>query len=539
MKKRIKPIVLVFYLLSVFLISGLKSDAQVSRHRLIFNCDGTDLLGNFTFGQRPLSIDDLNAYVDTRAHTQVTTFMTCSGSDFPNYRSKYGRVFGDDLNGTLDCGCDTADYRIFKNYYTNFLNIEKEGTDIIAATLKRTKKDGMEAFISYRMNDLHFTDTTVHCPIVYSDFWRTHPQYWLNEDVGWHSRGALNFAYKEVRRQKLNMITEQLEKYGTLLDGYDLDFMRFIVYFKSDEGQKNSPLITEMVKDIKAEVDKQSAKYGKKILLSVRVPTSLDDCMKKGLDVKEWIRQGLIDFVSIGVHFIGNPSTHVAKFKKSLENPNIPVYTTIEGGGYSPREFYSHGMYRGMASHILAQGGDGIYLFNHFFVKSQSLKGSNQVCRIIVPDLLKELGSLETLRHRNKIYCLDNGNTEYGLKTETPLPLAVSAQNKSAVSLFIGDNPQKDKPKEMVLFIRTSKPAQCSLWVNGVKIEKQEAQYIDFYERKENLGKDQAVYAFILPALCLKQGENEVSFQSLNDVFKVKRLEVLLKYGDVKTNGYF
>ena len=68
------------------------------------------------------------------------------------------------------------------------------------------------------MNDLHFCDTTTRCPIEYTDFWLAHPQYWLNEDIGWKSRGALNFSFKEVREQKLNMIKEQIDKYGELLN---------------------------------------------------------------------------------------------------------------------------------------------------------------------------------------------------------------------------------------------------------------------------------------------------------------------------------
>ena len=194
--------------------------------------------------------------------------MICSGSDFFHYRSKYGNVFGNEKN---------------------YLSLEKEGTDMISATLCRAKEDGMEAFITYRVNDLHFTDTTEtgNTANLVSDFWRDHPEYWVNENIGWHSAGAFDFAHKEVREYKLNVITEQLEKYGALIDGYGLDFMRFIVYFKSNKGEKNAPLMTELVKTVKAEVDKQSGKFGKKILLSAQVPTSIDDCLKKGLEVKE------------------------------------------------------------------------------------------------------------------------------------------------------------------------------------------------------------------------------------------------------------
>lgn len=546
MKRKCFPntwlVLMVFFLL---LLAGSKPKEPPLRHRLIFNCDGTDLLGNYMFHQSPLSVSVVNAYVDAYARSQVTTFMICSGSDFPYYRSKYGRVFCDDRNGTLDCGCDTAGYKVYREYYQNYLNLEKEGTDMITAVLKRAGKDGMEAFITYRMNDLHFTDTSLHCPIVYTDFWLAHPEYWLNENSGWHSAGALDFSYKQVREQKLNMISEQLEKYGDLLDGYDLDFMRFIVYFKSDEG---APLMTSLVKAVKAKVDEVSARKGKKILLSVRVPVDLDFCMKKGLDVKEWVRQGLVDFVSIGVHWCGKPDIPVAQFRKELGNPSVPVYASIDDGGYNPREFYSHGMYRGMASHILAQGGDGIYLFNYFFGdydskynKQLHLEEGSEACRIIMPDLLHEIGSLETLRKRNKIYCLDDGaSAAYGYKPETPLPLRISSGDIAAAGIFIGDDPVKDKPEEVIIFLRTDKPARFGLMVNGMKVTEQKPGYIALLDRGKNLRKTEKVYAYLLPASCLKKGDNEVRISSSQaEGFSVKRLEVALKYGDVKTHGYF
>ncbi len=518
------------------------------RQRLIFNSDGTDPLGNFMFHQRPLKLSDVNAYVDAYANTQVTTFMMCSGSDFPYYRSKYGRIFCDDLKGTLDCGSDTANCRYYKSYYQNHLNLEKEGTDIIDASLRRAKKDGMEAFISYRMNDLHFNDTTLHCPIVYTDFWMAHPDYWLNENTGWHSAGALNFAYQEVREQKLNMITEQLEKYGDLLDGYDLDFMRFPVFFKSQEGIQNAHLMTDLVKEVRKKVDELSARRGKKVLLSARVSVDLNYCSKIGLDVKEWVRQGLLDFVTCSIFFTGNPAMPVAKFREELGNPDIPVYAATENGGYKSREPYSNGAFRGMASYLLAQGMDGIYLFNYFLSEDTfkpdrklNLEEGGQACRVILPDLLHEMGSLETLRKRNKIYSLDDGGSDaFGYKSDTPLPLSMTPENSNSASVFVGDDLKKDRPEEAILFLRLDKTAKFDLFVNKVKIKVQKPEYVGLLNRGNNLKKEDQVYAYILPASCLKQGNNDIRLKSSqSEIFKVKRLEIALKYGDVKTHGYF
>ena len=542
------PISIFFLLLNIAVSSCAPHQKDNSKYRIIHNNDGTDALGNRWFYQRPLTVADLNAYVDMVAHSQVTTFMMCSGSDYPYYRSKYGRLFCDDLNGKYDCGSDTAVYRNLRKYYLNFLNLEKEGTDLIAASLNRAKQNGMETFITYRMNDLHFNDTTTHCPLVYSTFWYSHPEYWVNDSTpGWNASRALDFARKEVRDQKLAMISEQLDKYD-MIDGFDLDFMRFIVYFKFGEGQKNAPLMTQMIKDIRAKVDSVSARRGKKILLSVRVPPSVKTCLDKGLDIQEWIRLGLVDFVSIGVHWRGNTSLPVAKFIKELGRKDIPVYASIDDGGFRPREFYSHGMLRGMASHIWSQGADGLYLFNQYYGEYNSkyngqlhLEDGGLVCRVSAPQLLQELGLPETLKNRNKIYCLcDDSSDAYGMVVDSSLPLQVAEDKTSEIDIYIGDDPKVTVPEESILFFRLSHESGCEVKFNGETLTEEELSYPHLYDREKGLAPGEKEHAFRIPVSCLKQGYNNVSFRLANgEKVIVKRLDVALKYGDVQTHGYF
>ena len=134
---------------------------QPSRHRFIHNNDGSDALLNRWFGGHPAHKADIDRYVDmvaetSKGRTQVTTFMMCSGSDFIYYpSSKYGRYFGDDKNGTMPYA-DSATKKVWQLGGQSVRNLEAEGTDVIKASLERAKMHGMEAFITYRVNDLHF-----------------------------------------------------------------------------------------------------------------------------------------------------------------------------------------------------------------------------------------------------------------------------------------------------------------------------------------------------------------------------------------------
>lgn len=525
------------------------------RHRLVHNNDGSDALLNRWFGGTPVHKADIDRYVDMVAETpkgktQVTTFMMCTGSDFIYYPgSKYGRYFGDDLNGTLPYA-DSATKQLWQLAGQGVRNLQAEGTDVIKASLERAKMHGMEAFISFRMNDLHFADTASGNRATFPDFWFEHPEYWTHDTTqGWHSGQAFDFSYPEVRQHKLNIIKEQLERYD-MIDGYELDFMRFIVLFKTGEGREKAPLITEMVREIKHTIDSLSAVRGHKILLAVRVPVTVEGALDKGLDVKQWADEGLIDFVTIGVHWRGDTGIPVAKFRKEFGHNEIPLYASIDDGGYLPREFYSDGMYRGMASHILGEGADGVYLFNYYFGDLYNRQQNNLplleegglVRRTRTPELLNEIGSLATLQGRNKIYCMSDGVTDaYRALGAAQLPVAVSSGRATDLTVQIADSLKSYTPEEMILFLRTDRPANINLEVNGTKITEQKPEYVHLYDRDRGMRPENRMYAYILPAGSLHQGENTIRMvdETLDNYFVVERVEMALKFGDVKTHGYF
>lgn len=528
-----------------------KPEVQVPKFRIIHNNDGTDALANMWFNKKPgLSRQDINNYVDIVAQSGVvTTFMMCTGSDFVFYRSKYERPFGDDQSGTLDCTGSESERAAFANYFDNFISLEKQGTDIIDASLSRAKERGMEAFITFRVNDLHFADTSSNCRVSYPDFWYNNPQYWLGDSTqGMNSANALDFSYPQVRQHKLNLIREQLEKYDQI-DGFDLDFMRFIVLFKTGEGQTKAPLMTSFVKSVRSMVDSVSTARGKNILLSVRVPITVKGALEKGLDVREWARLGLVDFVSIGAHWRGETATPIAKFKADLFTDGIarvPVYGSIDDGGYLPRELYSQGMYKGMASHIMGQGGDGLYLFNYYLANhgkvdySKALNESGLVARERSNELLRVMGSPELLATANKIYCASDGVTSsYGVRQIADLPLECSPQEQSTAHIFVGDSLERHLPEEQILFLRTDQPASLQVAINGTLLTRLGEDYPQQYDRLHGLAPGEKMYAFKVPIGELKSGQNLVSINADNQPFLVKRLEVALKYGDVATNGYF
>lgn len=545
---RKKVLLLVF---AAFAVTNLLA-AGPGKHRVLHNNDGTDLLSNLWFGRRPLGRADLEACVDLVAGTGVTTYMMCTGSDFAYYRSKYARVFGDDRGGELPDMGDT----VFTNYYRNFCNIEKEGGDFIGVVLDRARANGMETFITYRMNDCHFTDTRKPRTVYTSDFWMAHPEFWMGESQkGWHADGALDFAHSAVRDQKYNMISEQLDIYGSQIDGFELDFLRFPIFFKDGAGPRNAVLMTELVRRVRVKVDAVAQAQGRPILLTVRVPDVWQSCLDNGLDVRAWVEEGLVDFITVGVYWRGDPAVDVSAFRKeSGIGSRIPVYASVDDGSFNPREVYTHGMIRGAAAFALDHGADGIYLFNYFLAEynmgKTAAEPGGKACRIRTPQLLGELGSLKSLEGRNKSYSYYCGLNEYGLSYNTPMPLELVDCGPVHLDFDVPDHLRKHRPEHVYVIFRVDSQDVFAVGCNGSAAAECPAEVALAYGRGLKLGSGETLRCFELPRKSLRRGRNTISLSrpatstvpggvsSSPAPATVSRLELVLDFGDPALHGY-
>ncbi len=547
-KKSFSLISLILVAFNIFYCNSSNpagEETDTSKYRFIYNNDGTEILGNRWHNFRPLTIEDVHSYVDVVANSPVTTFMICSGSMLTYYKSKYERSLGSLPEGqNSDAGNDPILAENMKKYNRNFKALQEKNTDIVKLCVNRAKEKGMEAFISMRMNDLHFADPKLYCPSAQSDFWLQHPEFRMGNYPGWHADGAFNFAHEQVRQYKLNLIREQCERFD--IDGIELDFMRFIVYFPYQKGRDYLQIMTDFIKQARQITKQTGEKRGRPLLLAVRVPARIKLCLEKGLDVPNWINQNLIDMITISSHWLGDPMLPVRKFREDLGKTTIPVYASLESGQYNPYQFRTNGMYRAVAAHCLNQGADGIYLFNFFFQDYLSGKENKMVTSDIyvntlrVPALLDELGKLETLRGRNKIYSFSDGINEYGYEPNTPLPLLISPWWQSNFNLEIAEDLKTDQPQNIYLFLRTRKGAKLDIFINEQLTKDANQNLIQQFGQDQNLKDDEGVIVRQVPSQALIHGTNHFSIRSMEPLpATITRVELAIQYGDVKTHGYF
>ncbi len=335
-----------------------------------------------------MDVADLHEYVDEVVGTGVTTFFASPNwGMLMSYPSDVTEMIGSQLSKeqldkfkAVGLTKERSVERAFANYYA----LIDSGHDPFGVMIDRAREKNLEVFVSYRPNEVH--DVHNAESLVVTKFWRDHPQwrvgkigdpispefieivggrkdYRVNPIVASWFPGALNFAVPEVRAQRLAELRECCERYP--VDGLDIDFQRFPIYFPQGEGHRHTETMTAWMKDVRAMTREVGTKRGRPLLLSVRVLARPQQNLAIGLDPATWAREGLIDFVTVA-HFLRNDFPLPISQYRDLLPEELPVYASVEVENKADA-------FRRIARQLYDDGADGLMMFNYF-----SSRGRNE-----------------------------------------------------------------------------------------------------------------------------------------------------------------
>jgi hypothetical protein len=179
---------------------------------------------------------------------------------------------------------------------------------------------------------------------------------------------ALDFSLEPVQNHFYQYVEELLERYA--VDGIELDWLRNPTGLpeacRSDFSILNG--FMERIRNLMNTRDD-------KLSLAVRVPPNEKDNLCNGIDVCQWIADGIVDVFTIENFYIPtNYELPVLEWRNSIQKRNISnrSYLLLCGSdwGVSCVQNYhlatTPALVRGFAEVCNAKGADGIYLFNLF-----------------------------------------------------------------------------------------------------------------------------------------------------------------------------
>ena len=265
-------------------------------------------------------------------------------------------------------------------------------------------------------------------------------------------------------------------------------------------------------------------------MLAVRVTESLKACHLDGFDVATWIKEEIIDIISMGSGVI---DIEVEEFKKLAKGTDVLVYPVLYGwpSRYNPT---SPEMHRAWAANYWHQGADGIYTFNwnaHSYVHRPE-----QTSKAYQPGLLREVDNPELLRGKNKIFTADRNP---GLQRHYPhswmnavLPVSLEAGKQVDIPIMVGEDLNKSPlPKNIVLKINCERLAETNLCPTCLRASIEDKLDIKLNgSRLSKLSQNSSWLRICLKPNQLKLGRNQVTLRLLTGELTVTALEIHVFY---------
>ena len=238
------------------------------------------------------------------------------------------------------------------------------GNDPFQVMLDLFRQNGFDTvFVDYRMNEAQ--NTSAAHPF-HSPYYLNHKEYWLNADSPSNDR-VFNYMENEVREYYFSLLKELVTNYD--VDGLSLDFERHPIFFKNEELDEGTQVMTNFVGRIRAMLDEVGKAKGKYLPLGVRVSESMEESLSVGLDIAEWAERGYIDYVNATSAYYHTLSVDIGSYVSAVGD-DVKVYGEVhfavfeQSSNTSQRVYATDESMKSVIESFYARGADGISAFN-------------------------------------------------------------------------------------------------------------------------------------------------------------------------------
>ena len=363
----------------------------------------------------PMTLEDAWIPIDEVAGTAIDTFAYgVERGDGLFYPSKIGLRFGADMK-PFPMG---AYWRV----WNNMQSLMDRGLDPLRVLIDRAHDRGMDFIASVRMPSFGGMNPN----------WAT-------------TSGGGGLALKEVQDHQMRILDELMTDYP--IEGLELDvsFPGGGRNVRPEDAERMLPALSDYVERIREQVE---AKSGGRIHLGARVYPTEALNLEDGLDVREWLHRGLLDYVA------------PLRYGYMLLDPDQPIDWLIEAAHRADTAAYGflqpyirdssigapdvahptleHA--RAAAANYWSKGVDGLYTWFMQWPLGDTERS-----------ILTELGHSDAVHQKSRIYTLGRAVVKpEPLSYPQPLPVEIlfdATNTPFPVSFYLADDFVRDRQR--------------------------------------------------------------------------------------------
>ena len=419
--------------------------------------------------------------------------------------------------------------------HRRFIPMMDEGIMPLQVLMDQARKHGMGFLAGFRMNDSH------GAPDQGAMFLHKNPQWKIKEmppGAAFVPGNRMDFTFDGVRDYLYSVMEEVVNRFE--VDGLELVF-REGLYFPAPGGDRSiarerQPIMTGLIKRVREMLNSR----GRRLLLGVRVPQTLEECRNVGIDVPTWIADGLIDYVSPQDAMFSDFNVKYEEFSNLTKDSDCLLYPGVlpycSGLDRTGPPFTLEN-YRALVHTLCKEGADGICLYNfqmHWdaFLKSTRDPGPETMYPIAL-SYLRELRDPAKIENGSRHYLFHSmwaGSTAFSVSGMTPCGvvrddkiLLKRPENESYGTYRFRLYENFDRICHARLFFRAIGlgPAdRISVNLNGTEIEEENVRRIWHDDgRPKNLGRALPAHTTCIVELTsglMVQGDNVLGVKLLS-----------------------
>jgi len=455
------------------------------QRRLIYNDDGDQ---QYPYPGYAYNVTDDQSFVDMRTtptfDTHVDTYAWCVGN-----------------------GCEPPWGQSYKYKIWPAIGSAQRANDII---VEACHQHGIEAWASLRMNDIHDSFMASTYEETNDPLKAEHREYLigaekdrqlpkeLTERYLW---SAFDFSRPEVRAHRLGFIERNASAHD--FDGYELDFTRFVWDFALGRERDHADDMTALTREVRGRLNAIGDARGRPYTFAVHVLDSPRVSLELGLDVGQWLEDGLVDVLVVGLGYLPY-SIRLDEWLALGKHYGVPVYPSMNTNTFShwwkkrtgKPETWTEAIRAGAAYHWHA-GADGIYLFNVFCMEDKNV---GPLSRDVTYAPLSQVGDPAVLAGKDKLYSIqpnfDGGFCQHGSEM-TWLPAPLDSMERKLPLLMGPDADDPNAKLTILAWTQGGEPERVWLRLNHTLLPAPR--------------KDGQFYTVDVPAGLMRAGENELA----------------------------